>query len=546
MVKLPEEGKEVKVVDIEHESLTCVATPDLPPILSMVSPVSELQAERIQESGCYNHEEDYEFDKRSTAIDEGSDDLESDLDMITVINEMEGEGTRRFSITSDSPSSSTHRKENEGSTDGFSIFGSISSGPGSDRRCSQDDSLAGAVVGPSIEDRLNKVAIEILAELLNKKKFKSKNASELVKDKQIKKTLSKLSYDEKAKRDCKLFKEHITEEVRESSIIIYSCKTCQSFPSTINKVSASRHASSHEKSKKRKRGHTRRYECAFCDKVSKTKKEHVLHYQSNHCEDGLQTLSCTKCFKRFSDLSSLTDHIRIVHTVKLELQICTECGKMLRSKRLLRRHMKMVHLESKRLECHFCGKKFRDRYGLKRHEEKVHSLEANGLGGKLMEKPSGDKVKCSSKERANCPLCDKEVLKLNWHLKLTHGVDKNLKPTFSRYKHTCTGCGKPFRDKCNLERHLPSCQRKELKENNRCNMCDKAFSSKKSKKYISEKCTQLLNCVLNAKFNSRTKVIIICTFLASSHANVAKNLLHFPSMIDTLKYVKKQKLLKVV
>eukprot|EP00090_Calanus_glacialis_P046388 TRINITY_DN909_c0_g1_i10.p1 TRINITY_DN909_c0_g1~~TRINITY_DN909_c0_g1_i10.p1 ORF type:complete len:632 (-),score=221.93 TRINITY_DN909_c0_g1_i10:191-2086(-) len=100
------------------------------------------QSESLQESDCNNHDEDYlfEFDIGSPASDGGSDDLESDLDSNTVINVIEGEGTRRFSISSDSSSSCTHRKENGGSTDGFSsIFGSISSGLGSDRRCSQDD-----------------------------------------------------------------------------------------------------------------------------------------------------------------------------------------------------------------------------------------------------------------------------------------------------------------------------------------------------------------------------------------------------------------------
>ena len=100
------------------------------------------QSESLQESDCNNHDEDYlfEFDIGSPASDEGSDDLESDLDSNTVINVIEGEGERRFSISSDSSSSCTHRKENGGSTDGFSsIFGSISSGLGSDRRCSQDD-----------------------------------------------------------------------------------------------------------------------------------------------------------------------------------------------------------------------------------------------------------------------------------------------------------------------------------------------------------------------------------------------------------------------
>merc|ERR1719318_512713 len=112
------------------------------------------QSKSFHESDCNNHDEEYlfEFDIGSPASDEGSDDLESDLDSDTVINVIKGEGERRFSISSDSSSSCTHRNENGGSTDGFSsIFGSISSGLGSDTRCSQDDErLEGLSVAPSM------------------------------------------------------------------------------------------------------------------------------------------------------------------------------------------------------------------------------------------------------------------------------------------------------------------------------------------------------------------------------------------------------------
>merc|ERR1719318_903502 len=111
------------------------------------------QSKSFHESDCNNHDEEYlfEFDIGSPASDEGSDDLESDLDSGTIINVIKGEGETRFSISSDSSSSCTHRKENGGSTDGFSsIFGSISSGLESDKRCSQDDErLEGLSVAPS-------------------------------------------------------------------------------------------------------------------------------------------------------------------------------------------------------------------------------------------------------------------------------------------------------------------------------------------------------------------------------------------------------------
>jgi len=104
--------------------------------------------ESPQTSGdCNNHDEDYlfEFDIGSPASSgEGSGDIGSDFDGNTVINVIENEALdfpeRRFSISSDASSSCSHRKENGGSVDGFStIFGSISSGLGSEKRLQDDD-----------------------------------------------------------------------------------------------------------------------------------------------------------------------------------------------------------------------------------------------------------------------------------------------------------------------------------------------------------------------------------------------------------------------
>ena len=90
------------------------------------------QSESFQESSdCNTQDEDhlFEFDIGSPAGDVGNDDLGSELDSNIVFNVIEREGVRTFSISSDSSSSCTHRKEKTGSTDGFpNIFGSVPSG----------------------------------------------------------------------------------------------------------------------------------------------------------------------------------------------------------------------------------------------------------------------------------------------------------------------------------------------------------------------------------------------------------------------------------
>ena len=127
--------KERLTQSLDRPKCKCVSEPDLSP---------QYQEESLQESSedCNNHDEDlFEFDIGSPASEAGSGDLGSEFDSNPVINVIEGECLgvpgRRFSVSSDSSSSCSHRKEGVGLADGFStIFGSISSGVGSERRSS--------------------------------------------------------------------------------------------------------------------------------------------------------------------------------------------------------------------------------------------------------------------------------------------------------------------------------------------------------------------------------------------------------------------------
>jgi len=117
------------------------------------------------------HDEDYlfEFDTGSLASESDNDDLESETDTTTVINVIGDIQQRRFSVSSDS-SSCSHRKESGISTDEHDIdlgrkvesqlldmFGSVSSGLGSERRSSQGEGLGlddGRLEGLSVDPSL--------------------------------------------------------------------------------------------------------------------------------------------------------------------------------------------------------------------------------------------------------------------------------------------------------------------------------------------------------------------------------------------------------
>ena len=199
--------------------------------------------------------------------------------------------------------------------------------------------------------------------------------------------------------------------------------------------------------------------------------------------NGKSILTCTKCFKDFVDLPSLSNHISLNHRelkAKHENEMCSECGKSFETRKLLLRHTKKVHQDEKSSKCCICDRTFRDNYGLKRHMKR-HKIVDVVSGTKMV----GNDQSLPSNQ-VPCPLCNKTVKKINRHLRISHGVDKDLKPTFNQLKYQCEVCGKPFRDNCNLARHARSCVSKEATASD-CIICGKCFSSKNNmKKHIKE------------------------------------------------------------
>jgi KRAB domain-containing zinc finger protein len=354
-----------------------------------------------------------------------------------------------------------------------------------------------------VEEKIREIAKEIALQCDKSKK----SVAPKMKDHDAVKTKQKLTYHEKLNKNHQLFSEHIKEESLVNSTM-YSCKTCSSFPSTINRISAERHAKKHGLLRKRSRDLTLSYECSFCDERFKTKKAHVQHYQTTHCENGLRKITCTKCLKSFDDTASLKLHMKNVHLLlktykcdqcektfrdlySLSIHIkshsevhhlCSQCGSMFETKRLLNRHMHYVHKDGKNVECKICGKRFRDRFGLNRHLTEGHKEIENGVkkaGGEIEigeDKENVVPVRKVQQRKQVCPLCDQTFKRLDRHLKHKHGVNKVLNPDFSQNKFQCKSCGKPMRDKFNMDRHDKYCDKGKDKEI-QCRFCQKKFFS---------------------------------------------------------------------
>lgn len=112
------------------------------------------------------------------------------------------------------------------------------------------------------------------------------------------------------------------------------------------------------------------YACSFegCDKQYSNRTVRDKHEIAIHGEDGY-VFQCDQCDKKFKQKSKYQYHYAVKH--KSEEIACDICGKVVKHKNLLRKHME-IHTAS--YECHVCGKVLQKKYSLNVHM-RVHTKE---------------------------------------------------------------------------------------------------------------------------------------------------------------------------
>lgn len=178
-------------------------------------------------------------------------------------------------------------------------------------------------------------------------------------------------------------------------------------------------------------------ECDVCHKVLSSRNSWREHRITMHLKNG--KFPCDQCDKRFTHKRALLLH-QVMHTGERNY-VCEECGSTHKRQRELHLHIRDMHTNTQNFRCDVCFMCFKMKGQLKKHCFTEHK----------------DTV-------TSCIVC-KHKLTTPFSI-YTHCL-KHYEPK----EFTCEQCGKAFKSKAVLKKHLPihDPNRKPFKECPKCN-----------------------------------------------------------------------------
>ncbi|KAL0858296.1 hypothetical protein ABMA27_012196 [Loxostege sticticalis] len=190
------------------------------------------------------------------------------------------------------------------------------------------------------------------------------------------------------------------------------------------------------------------FKCSFCEyacRDSSTLRKH----QERHM--GIKRYQCELCPKRYDFKTRLAAHVREIHTApELREHACSRCNSAFKDKRVLRRHIEVVHDRKRACECSVCGKYIPDSHNLPAHmrthvDAKPYACAFQG---------------CTVRFR------DKSDLKRH---AVIHNPAKQV---------TCDHCGHSFSRKHHLMKHILKMHDRPNTKSERCEFCGVCFLTK--------------------------------------------------------------------
>ena len=231
-----------------------------------------------------------------------------------------------------------------------------------------------------------------------------------------------------------LSENHIEELLKNESIPRESiCKICNKPFQNLKK-----HVESvHEKLKK--------YQCHICGKI---------FYQKNHLKDHTESVHNMEKYKK---LGLNMDKTQTLYSMnKTSQSLCTICGKGFKNPHILKRHVESVHEKLKRFQCDFCEKKYYQKSHLQEHVLAAHKDFDNE---NMLLEPN---LKWENEENYT------NEVSMNT-------ISENISDPVKKSPE-CTLCGKTFRSKGHVKRHVESVHEKLKKF--QCDVCEKKYYQK--------------------------------------------------------------------
>uniref|UniRef100_A0A182NM80 C2H2-type domain-containing protein n=1 Tax=Anopheles dirus TaxID=7168 RepID=A0A182NM80_9DIPT len=217
--------------------------------------------------------------------------------------------------------------------------------------------------------------------------------------------------------------------------------------------------------------------CEICDKNFSSRSYLLVHNSRMHGQAEDRPYKCTQCHQSYAMECHLKAHI--VSHVRVN---CPVCGKELASSLSLRTHMINMHGNRENHICDSCGREFRSRQAFERHVKLHLGLEvteqvqcnvcAKWLNSKRALKMHTKLVHMEAGQTFQCDLCTQQCP--NSRALASHKQRVHVEERFK-----CEECGKLFKRQLYLKEHVAALHtRKPLYS---CEVCGATFNSNANK-----------------------------------------------------------------